>query len=1232
MSSCLLACVCLATRGYLPTWDGRYLPYVGRLLHWRRGSMATHGSINAFDSSQEDWTAYTERMEQYFAANDVDAATKRRTILLTASGAATYKLIRGLVAPDKPTDRSYTELVELVKGHYNPTPSPIVQRFKFNSRMRQQGENVATFVTALKQLTEHCVFGAALDDMLRDRLVCGIGDGKIQRRLLAESELTFKKAFELAQAMETADRDARDLGKPREEVHAIGGTAGGRKDVAPQTANITPRYHCGSRHRGECRFKNAVCHGCGKRGHIRRACRSRGKPQQSQQSGKRSQPHTANVLVGEGTEGATASDEDDTMPVYTMYNISNQGANPWSVTVQADRADLRMEIDTGASVSIISMATYQATWLENERPVLQPSRASLSTFTGEKIDVIGLIDVRVIYKGQDKCLPLLVVNGKGPSLLGRDWLRELRLDWREIHAVTSTLGSLTLQGLLEQHANVFRDELGTVRGVTAKLHVDPQARPRFYRPRPVPYAMRQKVELELERLERAGVIEPVQFSDWAAPIVPVVKTDGSIRICGDYKLTVNQVAKLDTYPLPRIEDLFASLSGGQAFTKLDLSNAYQQVSLDEASKAYVTINISRGLFRYNRLPFGVASAPSIFQRTMETLLQGIPHVSVYLDDILVTGASETDHLRNLAEVLQRLSSAGMRLKRSKCRFMLPEVEYLGHRISKNGLHPTKEKVRAISDAPMPTNVTQLKSFLGIVNYYSKFLPSLSSTLAPLYRLLQKRTRWSWGPDQIKAFVEAKSVLTSQSLLVHYSPDKEILLSCDASPYGVGAVLSHRMKDGSEQPVAYASRSLAPAEKNYAQLDKEALAIVFGVTYLLGRHFTIKSDHKPLMHLFSESRGVPLMASARVQRWALTLSAYDYTIDYKPGKDHANADVLSRLPLPEMPSEVPLPGEMILLMECLQTSTITAAQIRRWTERDPVLAKVRDYVMQGWPLIEGSVELLPYSRRRAELCVQDGCLLWGRRVVVPSPGRAQVIEVLHEGHPGSTRMKSLSRSYVWWPGLDAAVEERVRSCDQCQSCRKSPARAPLHPWEWLERPWARVHADYVGPFMGKMFLLLIDAHSKWMEVHIVASATSASTMEKMRVTFATHGLPETLVTDNGSVFTSAEFQEFLKKNGIRHVTSAPYHPASNGLAERAVQVFKEGMRKAMAGTLETKVARFLLKYRITPHSTTGRPPAELLMARRLRSQLDQLHPDHSTSERVRLNQERQKGAHDGVFQT
>ena len=227
--------------------------------------------------------------------------------------------------------------------------------------------------------------------------------------------------------------------------------------------------------------------------------------------------------------------------------------------------------------------------------------------------------------------------------------------------------------------------------------------------------------------------------------------------------------------------------------------------------------------------------------------------------------------------------------------MLQEVEYLGHKISAKGLEPTQEKVQAIIDAPVPRNVSQLKSFLGMLNYYGKFLPNLSTCLAPLYSLLQKRSHWSWGPKQHKAFEEAKNLLTSSSMLTHYDPSKTLILACDASPYGIGAVLSHKVEDD-ELPIAFASRSLAPAEKNYSQIDKEALAIVFGVKhfhqYLFGRHFMIKSDHKPLQHLLGERKGVPAMASARVQRWALTLSAYNYTVQYVPGKDNANANVFS----------------------------------------------------------------------------------------------------------------------------------------------------------------------------------------------------------------------------------------------------------------------------------------------------------------------------------------------------
>ena len=387
-------------------------------------------------------------------------------------------------------------------------------------------------------------------------------------------------------------------------------------------------------------------------------------------------------------------------------------------------------------------------------------------------------------------------------------------------------------------------------------------------------------------------------------MVPVLKSVGKVRICGDYKVTVNKATKLDKYPIPRIDELFASLSGEKSFSKLDLSHVYQQIQLKEESRKYVAINTHKGLFLYNRLPFGVASAPSIFQRIMENLLQGIPGVCVYIDDILVTSRTEEEHLDNLTEVLRRLAEAGMRLKMGKCAYLLPAVKYLGHTISAEGLSTSEAKVRGILEAPAPQNVAQLRSFLGLVNYYGKFLPNLATTLSPLYALLQKHKKWTWGKSQDEAFNKIKDVLKSSKVLAHFDDQLPLILSYDASPYGLGAVLSHKMTNGDERPVGFASRT----EQKYSQLDKEALALVFGIKkyhqYLYGRRFELKTDHQPLTHIFDESRPIPTMASGRIQRWALTLGAYSYTIQFKQGKDNSNTDALSRLPVPSPQKDTP----------------------------------------------------------------------------------------------------------------------------------------------------------------------------------------------------------------------------------------------------------------------------------------------------------------------------------------
>ena len=322
------------------------------------------------------------------------------------------------------------------------------------------------------------------------------------------------------------------------------------------------------------------------------------------------------------------------------------------------------------------------------------------------------------------------------------------------------------------------------------------------------------IEKDLERLQALGVITKVNFSNWAAPIVTVPKPDGSVRICGDYKVTINPVLDVDSYPLPTPEDLFATLAGGQKFSKLDLSQAYQQVRLDERSQEFVTINTHKGLYRYNRLPFGVASAPAVFQQLMEKVLQGLPGVVCYIDDVLVTGQNDEEHFRNLEEVLKRLDTRGFRLKKSKCHFFQSSVEYLGYRVDADGLHATKEKVEAILSAPNPTDERQLRSFLGLVNYYGHFVSDLATIAHPLNDLLKREHAWNWNDKCEAAFCKLKEKLASTSVLAHYDISLPLKLACDASAYGVGAIISHVLSDGTERPVAYASRTLSKSEQNY----------------------------------------------------------------------------------------------------------------------------------------------------------------------------------------------------------------------------------------------------------------------------------------------------------------------------------------------------------------------------------------------------------------------------------
>lgn len=518
---------------------------------------------------------------------------------------------------------------------------------------------------------------------------------------------------------------------------------------------------------------------------------------------------------------------------------------------------------------------------------------------------------------------------------------------------------------------------------------------------------------------------------------------------------------------------------------------------------------------------------------------------------------------------------------------------------------------AIAKATVPTNTTQLKSFLSLLSYYGKFIPNLSTLIAPMTGLLQKDVKWEGSAACEKAFEEAKRQLLSNRVLVHYNPDLPLILACDASPVGVGAVILHKMPDGSEKPITFASRMLTKAEKNYSQIEKEASGLVFGVMkfheYLFARKFTLTTDHKPFLKIFGPKTGVPPLATARMQRWSLILAAYTYEIQYKPSEQHGNADALSRLPVPDESFPKPNP---VFRISYLDSLPITAKDIAYETQRDPVLAKVKQYVLSGWPKYVSEEVLQPYVNHKFELTVEMDCVLWGFRVVIPEKLQDRLLSELHENHWGIVKMKAHSRSLFWWPTLDQDIEHEVNLCDICQQQRSMPAVAPVHTWKWAEGPWERIHLDF-AEVNKQMFLVVMDAYARWPDIVHMQTTTASKTIEVLRNLFASYGLPKEVVTDNGPQFTSGDFESFLKLNAVNHIKMPAYHPASNGLAERLVQNFKKSLvkNKAAGGmSLQHCIANFLFSYRNMPHTTTKKTPAELFLKRQVCTRLSLVKPD------------------------
>lgn len=475
---------------------------------------------------------------------------------------------------------------------------------------------------------------------------------------------------------------------------------------------------------------------------------------------------------------------------------------------------------------------------------------------------------------------------------------------------------------------------------------------------------------------------------------------------------------------------------------------------------------------------------------------------------------------------------------------------------------------------------------------------------PINNLLKEKVRFEWSKECQFAFDKVKRMMTDDTFLVHFDPKLPLILATDASPYGVGAVLSHRYPDGTEKMVMCASQTLNETQQRYSQIDKEAYAIIFGVKkfyqYIYGRQFVLMIDNKPLAQILNPFKEISKLAASSMRHYSVYLMAFDFKVEFRKTEEHCNADGFSRLP--EIQQSKFVYDEIdVLEINQINVLPVMAEDIKRET------LKTYHKLLKGLQMGKGVEAKDRFNIDQNEFSIQNGCIFRGCRVLVPSSLRGTILRELHSSHFGMTRMKELARSYCWWKNIDKDIEEIVKSCEPCQRWKSNPKKAPIHCWEEAKNPFDRVHVDYAGPFQGKMFFLLVDSFTKWLEVIVVSNSTTESTIKSCRGIFSTFGIPSILVSDHGAQFMSEDFQIFLKNNGIAHKCGAPYHPATNGQVERYVQMVKQKLKclEEEKGDIHLKVCQILMDYRRLVHPATGLSPAMSMFGRQIRSKLDLL---------------------------
>ena len=656
--------------------------------------------------------------------------------------------------------------------------------------------------------------------------------------------------------------------------------------------------------------------------------------------------------------------------------------------------------------------------------------------------------------------------------------------------------------------------------------------------------------------------------------------------------------------IPTVDEVLENMNGAKVFSKIDLKWGYHQIELEPESRDITTFATHNGLYRYKRLIFGVTSASEQYQHEIAVALAGIEGAQNISDDIIVYGDTQETHDRALHAAMRRLRDKGLTVNLEKCLFGMTRLEFMGLLLSEKGIGPTEARVQAILDTRAPQTVAELRSFLGLATYSSRFIPRFSTMTEPLRRLLKTGAKFEFGKDQNKAFDNIKSAMAEATTLAYLDKNSRTKIIADASPVELGAVL---VQEQNEEivPISYASRSLTDTEQKYSQTEREALALVWACErfhmYVYGQEFDLITDHKPLQAIYGP-RSKP---SARIERWILRLQPNNYNVVYIPGSKNV-ADPLSRLLKLEPGSQSPVvynqgADEYVRFIVITATpSALTTRQIEEASANDPKLDEVRKAMKSG--NFQKCEKFAPIA---GELGQIGHLVLRGNRIVMPFKLRQKTLSLVHEGHLGIVGTNTNLRTKVWWPGIDRDAEKFCRSCYGCQLVARPSAPEPLRPTELPDGPWIDLAADILGPLPnGESVLVLVDYYSRFYEIMLLRSTVTSKITAVLDEMFCRHGILVTIKTDNGPQFIAAEFEQYCSESGIEHLFTTARWAQASGEVERQNRSLEKRLRIAQAQHQDwrTELRKYLRQYRSLPRPSTGRSPAELLFRLKLRGKI------------------------------